>query len=288
MILVTGATGTVGGEVAKRLATGHGLRVMTREPRRCAVAGPRAEVVRGDYRDTASLERALCGVRAAFLVTNHFTEPHDERFLEAARRAGVEHVVKLSAAVVDDDVDDAVTRRQRRNEAAVRASGIAWTLLRPRAFMSNTLSWCSDIRSHGVVSALYGDAPNAPVDPRDVAAVAVRALTEPGHRGRCYTLAGPETLTARQQTRILSAVLGRPLMFREMSRFEAGRVLRARHSRPLADALLQRADLQLAGGKSLLSDSVSALTGSAPRSYRVWASAHAHCFAEEGSPALRV
>ncbi|MER5888911.1 NAD(P)H-binding protein [Streptomyces sp. NPDC001941] len=278
MILVTGATGTVGREVARQLAADHAVRLMSRAPHRPAVPGPRVEAVVADFADPGSLRAALRGVRAAFLVTSHPAAPHDERFLEAAVAEGVGHVVKLSAAVVDDDTDDLLTVRQRAMEEAVRGCGAAWTLLRPRAFMSNTLSWAEDIGRDGTVGALHGTAPNAPVDPRDVARVAVRALTEPGHAGRTYTLAGPEALSAREQARVLAEVLGRPLRFREWTADEARERLALRYPPPVVEALLRRAALGTVGGKALRGDPLAPLTGRAPGTYRGWANDHAHRF----------
>ncbi|MFI0241866.1 NAD(P)H-binding protein [Streptomyces sp. NPDC016845] len=280
MILVTGATGAVGDAVARQLAARQHVRVLARRPERISVTGPRVETVAADYSEPSALRRALRGVRAAFLVTNHPTEPHDETFLEAAAAMDVAHVVKLSAAAVDDGLDDVVTCRQRAIEAAVRSAGVAWTLLRPRAFMSNTLAWAPEVRRTGTVCALYGDAANVPVDPRDVAHAAVQALTEPGHEGKTYTLAGPERLTARDQTRILAQVLARPLEFREWTPEEARGHLSRRFPPAVVEALLQRAALQAAGGKALHGDAPAGRAGRPATVYRTWAQDHAHHFSE--------
>ncbi|MFF1481478.1 SDR family oxidoreductase [Streptomyces sp. NPDC058301] len=281
MILVTGATGTVGGEVARLLAAGHPLRILARRPERVAATGPAVEVVGGEYADRDSLDRALKGVRAAFLVTGSIGEPDDVRFVEAARDAGVRHLVKLSAmAVTDPAADDLITRRQRENEEAVRESGLAWTLLRPRAFMTNTLSWARSVREEGVVRALYGEAPNATVDPRDIAEVAARALTEPGvHEGRAYALSGPAALTAAEQTALLGDALGRSLRFEELGPERARAALLARYPQPVAEALLHSAERQRAGAKAGVSGTVEELTGHPARSYAEWARDHAQAFA---------
>lgn len=281
MILVTGATGTVGGEVARLLAATHPLRILARRPERVAVAGPAVEVVAGEYADRDSLDRALKGVRAAFLVTGSIGEPDDVRFVEAARAAGVRHLVKLSAlAVTDPAADDLITARQRENESAVRESGLAWTLLRPRAFMTNTLSWARSVREDGVVRALYGDAPNATVDPRDIAEVAALALTEPGaHEGRAYALSGPAAVTAAEQTALLGDALGRPLRFEELGPERARAALLARYPQPVAEALLHSAERQRAGAKAEVSPTIQELTGRPARSYAEWARANAAAFA---------
>ncbi|MFJ4094078.1 NAD(P)H-binding protein [Kitasatospora sp. NPDC089913] len=280
MILVTGATGTTGREVARLLAPGHPLRILTRRPELVTAQGPAVTVVRGGFTDPESLHRALTGVRAAFLVTNRVAEEDDARFIDAARACGVRHVVKLSAAAVEDpEADDLITRWQRENERALRESGLAWTLLRPRSFMSNTLSWARAVRTEGVVRALHGDSLNACVDPRDVAEVAVHALTQDGQEGRVHALSGPEAVTAREQTAVLSKVLGRPLRFEELGPEQARAALLDRYPEAIVEALLQSAERQKAGAKARVDSAVPALLGRPSRPFGTWAADHAQAFA---------
>ncbi|MGQ4732112.1 MULTISPECIES: NmrA family NAD(P)-binding protein [Streptomyces] len=280
MILVTGATGAVGREVAALLAAAGPVRILARRPDRVTVRGDGVEVVEGAYGDRPALDRALRGVNSLFLVTNSPTEPDDEHVAEAARAAGVRHLVKLSMMAVEEPgADDFITRRQRENEEAIRESGIAWTFVRPRTFMSNTLSWAPGIRSAGVVRALYGDAPVACVDPRDVAAVAVAVLTGTGHEGRAYAVSGPEAITAREQTAQLSRVLGRPLRFEELGLDAARAALLAKYPRPVAEAFLESAERQRAGAKAAVVPTVQELTGRGARTYRTWSADHADAFA---------
>lgn len=268
MILVTGSTGTVGAAVVRALGTDAPVRILTRRPE-LAPAG--VEVQPGEYADHDALLRALTGIRAAFLVTNSPVEPDDERFTAAAREAGVRHLVKLSAlAVADEGADDFITRRQRHNEEVIRGSGLSWTLLRPRAFMSNTLAWAPSIRAHGVVRALYGTAPTACVDPRDIAEVAARALTEPGHEGRTYALTGPEPITPEEQTRQLAEALGRPLRFAELTPEQALGQLGSRYPEPVARALVESAGRTAAGVKAEVSPDAEKVTGRAARDFRAW------------------
>ncbi|MGW4837967.1 NmrA family NAD(P)-binding protein [Streptomyces globisporus] len=282
MILVTGATGAVGREVAGLLATAGPLRILARRPERLTVGGDGIEVVEGAYGDRPALDRALRGVTSVFLVTNSPTEPDDERVAGAAAAAGVRHLVKLSMMAVEEPgADDFITRRQRRNEEAIRESGVPWTFVRPRTFMSNTLSWAPGIRSARVVRALYGDAPVACVDPRDVAAVAFAVLTGAGHEGRAYAVSGPEAITAREQTAQLSRVLGRPLRFEELGPDAARAALLAKYPRPVAEAFLESAERQLAGAKAAVVPTVQEVTGHQARSYRTWAADHADAFAAE-------
>ncbi|MFD9721166.1 SDR family oxidoreductase [Streptomyces sp. NPDC059076] len=284
MILVTGATGTVGRLVLEALPTGQAVRVLAREPAGLTVPHPRVEVVRGGYGDETALLDALRGVRRALLVTSCVAGDDDALFIRAALAAGVEQVVKLSAGAVSDPLaDDLITRWQRASEEALVSSGIAWTLLRPRSFMSNTLSWASSIQAEGLVRALYGRSANACVDPRDIADVAVRALTEDGHAGRAYTLTGPEPLTAFDQTQQLGRILGRPLRLEELTPDQARAALLRRHPEAVVEALLSSALRQRAGAKALVGHTVRELTGREPRSFRDWAGDHAGAFAP-GTP----
>ncbi|WP_405976305.1 NAD(P)H-binding protein [Streptomyces sp. NBC_00988] len=275
MILVTGATGTVGREVVRGLPAGLHVRVMTRDPAKAVGMFPGTEVVVGDYADPSSLARALQGVRTAFLVTTRVDGDDDARFVSAARAAGVRRVVKLSAAaVLDPGADDLITRRQRANEDLLRGCGLQWTLLRPRAFMSNSLSWAAPVRHERTVRALYGTSPNACVDPRDIAEVAVRALTEESHAGHAYTLTGPRALTAVDQTRELGRLLGISLRFEELASDEARAALSGRWPPSVVEALLASAERQRAGAKARVEDTVEMVTGSPARSFRWWAQDH--------------
>lgn len=279
VILVTGATGTVGREVLRGLPDGGPVRVLTRKPERVGAMAAGVEVVAGDYTDVGSLERALCGVERAFLVTARVGGDDDARFLRAARSAGVRHVVKLSAAAVcDPGADDLITQWQRVCEQQLRDSGMAWTLLRPRSFMSNTLSWAPLIAKEQRVRALYGESVNACVDPRDIAQVAVRALTEDGHEGVAHVLTGPEPVSAVQQTERLAALLGRPLAFEELDAVRARELYLRRYPAEVADALLCSAARQRDGAKSQVDDTVLRVTGHPARSYAQWAADHLRFF----------
>lgn len=279
MILVTGATGTVGREVLRRIGPGPAVRAMARQPERVVAGRGTVEAVHGDYDDPGSLARAVRGVDTAFLVTSRVGRDDDERFLAAARSAGVRHVVKLSAAAVEDGrADDLITRWQRENEEALRGSGMEWTLLRPRSFMSNALSWAGAVRAEGVVRGLYGTSPNACVDPGDIAEVAVRAFGEPGHTGRVHTLTGPEALTAVEQTAQLSALLGRPLRFEEWDPEQARAAWGARYPEAVAEALLQSAERQRAGAKAGVGGTIADVVGRPARSFREWAGEHLAAF----------
>ncbi|WNF29332.1 NAD(P)H-binding protein [Streptomyces sp. C11-1] len=280
-IALTGATGTVGSRVARLLAPQYDLRCLTRSPERAVARLPvPGAAVEADLDDTSSLTRALAGADALLAVTfDPLRDTHDEHLLTAARRAGVRHVVKVSAlAVTDPQAQDAITRWQRACEERVRASGMSWTLLRPRAFMSNCLDWTRSVRAEGVVRTLHGASANSCVDPRDVAEAAALALTSAECAGRAYALTGPAALSARQQAAQLGEVLGRPVRHEELTEAQALAVWRSRYPDALAAALLESADRQARGAKSAVDHGVREATGREPGTFRAWARRHRSAF----------
>lgn len=280
MILVTGASGTIGGQVARRLAaTGLPSRLLARDPRRIAVRAANVEAVAAHFGDRDALAAAFQGVERAFIATNDPLRPdYDENLLQAAVRAGVKHVVRLSALMVTDPgTDDLISRWHRDCEERIAASGLAWTFVRPRSFMSNTLAWRRSLRD-GVVRAPFGSARVACVDPRDVARVAVCALTEPGHEGRAYPVTGPAAITAVEQVRQLAELSGRDARFEEVSVEDAHRELTRRYPAPIADALAQHLRRRGTNAASRIEPTVQLLTGRPAVSFRSWALAHADAF----------
>lgn len=282
MIVVTGARGRVGGAVASSLAArGIKARLVVRAAGGVRVA-PSAEVTEADFEDAAALAAALSGASAALLVTNDPLRPGlDRNLADAARAAGVERVVRVSAlSVAEPDADDLITRWHRECEAYLAQTVPSCTFLRPRAFMANTLRWAAAVRT-GTLRLPCTQAPTACVDHRDVAEVAVRALTEPGHEGRAYPLTGPTALTAAQLVAQLAEVLGRPLRLEEISIAEARRELLGGYPAAIADALEAGLHRLAAGAKAAVEPTVRLVTGREPGTFRQWALDHRAQFCAE-------
>ena len=214
MILITGATGNVGRELVKQLdAQGVPLRVVSRDEAKVAPLNQRVERVIGNLRDRATVQRAVSGVERIFMVSLILDEGQqaDRLLIEEALRAGVRHIVKLSTLGARVAVDSPIGRLHHEGEQLIEGSGLAWTFLRPGAFMSNTLQWVGTIKSEGAVFNPMGEGKYAPIAPGDIAGVATLALTALGHEGKAYEITGPESFTVREQVRILSDVLGKPI-----------------------------------------------------------------------------
>ncbi|MET9324183.1 NAD(P)H-binding protein [Streptomyces sp. NPDC003038] len=276
MILVTGATGNIGSALLKELhARGvRPLRGLTRDAAR-AVFPERVEAVEGDFADPASLKPALEGVRSLFLVSRLGSDAH---ILEAARQAGVEHVVLVSSITVQTHPHLGPAGENLAVEQLLKASGMAWTILRPTQFASNALMWAASIRGRETVRAPYAETALPTIHPADIASVARVALTEPGHRGRTYALTGPEPVTARQQVETIAAALGREVPFAEISRQQAHAQMAAVFGAEAADAVLDVTGGDVNDELLMVRDTVSQVTGTPARPFQQWASENADAF----------
>ncbi|MFE5975678.1 SDR family oxidoreductase [Streptomyces sp. NPDC056460] len=276
MILVTGATGNIGSSLLDELRAHDAgpLRGLTRDAARAGFPEG-VEAAEADLSDPATLKPALDGVRALFLL------PHlgpDADILAAARRAGVEHVVLVSSITVHTHPHLGPAAEKAAVEELLTASGMAWTILRPTQFASNTLMWAPSIRAHKTVHAPYADTALPTIHPADIASVARVALTEPGHRGRTYTLTGPEQVSPREQIEAVAAALGRRIPFAEISRAEARSQMAAVFGPESADAVLDVTGGDVNDELLRVRDTVPRLTGTAARPYRQWALEHADAF----------
>lgn len=220
-VLVIGATGTIGREVVRLLsAKGVPVRALVHSPGKAAlVEGPWVEIARGDLAQPYTIEAAAEGASRMFLLA-----PMDPRMAEWERAAiragacaGVRHIVHLSGSDAHPDSPLLLNRLRGQIDAELAASGLEYTILQPDAMMQNVLAHIPTIVSQGVFYAVRPDAKMAMVDARDVAAVAVAALTELGHGKKTYHLTGPEALSMNDVAARLSAVLGRTVRCLELS-----------------------------------------------------------------------
>ena len=169
-------------------------------------------------------------------------------------------------------------------ERLIATAGLESTIIRPGMFASNALAWwAAAIRSDGVVRWPYGAAETAPVDDRDVAAVAARTLYQDRHAGGDYVLTGPESLSQAEQVSIIGDVLGRRIRFEELSPEEFRNQTEGSWPRPVVDMLLAAWGATM-GRPAFVTATVSGILGTAPRSFRRWAADHATAFMEGPAP----
>jgi uncharacterized protein YbjT (DUF2867 family) len=284
MILVTGASGNVGTELARILtARAIPFRALVRSPEAAqkidALAG--AELVAGDFNDSATIARALAGVDRAFLLTpsSERAEAQQTAFVDVARQQGVRHVVKLSQWAADPGSPVRFLRYHAAVEQAIQASGLAYTFLRPNLFMQGLLGFRASIVAEGRFYAAAGDAKISAVDVRDIATVAAATLTEPGHEGRTYDITGPEALTHAEMAERLTEALGRRVEFVDVPP-DAMRQALIGVGLPTwqADGLIEDYAHYRRGEASVVASSVRDVTGAPPRSFREFARDYAPAF----------
>ncbi|MEU4246738.1 NAD(P)H-binding protein [Amycolatopsis sp. NPDC026612] len=273
MFLVTGATGNVGREVVSALAAaGAPVRALVRRPDAELPDGAEATV--GDLNDPGALTGALEGVEGVFLMSGYENLPG---LLTRARDAGVRRIVLLSGGSATlADLDNAVSRYMTLSERAVRESGLDWTFLRPRAFMSNALRWLPQLRAGDTVRVQFPDVAAACIDPADIAAVAALALAG-GHEGQVHDLTGPVALRPAEQVEVLASVLGRELRVVELSNDETRAELVADMPQAYVDAFWNfYVDGTL--DEATVYPTVPDVTGRPARTFAEWAGAHADAF----------
>ncbi len=271
MILVTGATGNVGHNLVTALHTaGQPVRALARHPHTCDLPTG-VEVVAGDLTDPATLCAALRDVQSAFLfpLFGRITP-----FLDAAHNHQLGNLVMLSSAAVTFGEPGWIGQQHQLLEEQVQGSGIPAAFVRPDVFMANDLAWATTIRSSRTVRLAYPEAATAPIDERDIAAVAAQALIDKT-TGTAYEITGPESLSQADRVRTIAAVLGHPIDIVELSPDEASielqRTMPAEAVAFLLDTLRGRGDTP-----ARTTDTVHEVTGCAAHSYRQWAADRRH------------
>jgi uncharacterized protein YbjT (DUF2867 family) len=274
VIVVVGGTGRVGRQVVSQLAArGLPVRAVSRGLNPGSLP-PAVEAVRADLADPGSLEPHLKGAQSMFLLwpftSAEVTASLAPKVAEMAARH-VARVVYLSAQPAADQPDSFWALV----EHAIEESGIEWTFLRPSGFAANTLMWAHQIRSGNVVRWPFGAARRALIDERDIASVAVRALTEDGHAGARDVLSGPEVLTQAGQLAAIGDAIGRDLTWEELPKDAALEALTAAWGdRAFAETAVDAWEW-FVDHPETVSPEVRAITGAPARSFADWAADNA-------------
>jgi uncharacterized protein YbjT (DUF2867 family) len=274
MIVVVGGTGRVGRQLVRHLAErGLPVRAVSRGLNPGSLP-PAVERARADLADPGSLEPHLKGAQSLFLLwpftSAEVTAGLAPKVAEIAARH-VARVVYLSAQPAAEQPDSFWALV----EQAIEETGIAWTFLRPTGFAANTLMWANQIRSGDVVRWPFGAARRALIDERDIASVAVRALTEDGHAGARYVLSGPEVLTQAEQLAAIGDAIGRDLTWEELPKDAAVEALTAAWGdRAFAESAVDAWEW-FVDHPERVNPTVEAITGVAARRFVDWAAVNA-------------
>ena len=283
MILVAGATGHVGSELVRLLADqGTPARALVHSPDKAApIQRLGLETAVGDFEQPDTLDAAMAGCDHLFLLSP--PSPHqaeqERNAIAAAKRAGVGHVVALSVLGSSPDASVPFGRWHGEIDRHLVESGLPYTLLLPSGFMQNFLASAQTVAVQGALCGMTGDSRTSYIDLRDVAAVAARVLTSPGHQGKAYALTGPEALSGDEVAERLSAATGRQVRFVEVGPDAYRRVL-AGAGLPgwLVDRLIELNTMMAAGHAAGVTDEVATLLGRQPRTFEQFAAEHRVAF----------
>jgi uncharacterized protein YbjT (DUF2867 family) len=293
VILVTGATGLNGSELVRLLsARGIPVRALVRNPTRATALSslPHVEIVEGDMQRPETLSEALRGVDRAMLISS--SDPAmlevQSNFIDAARKAGVKHVVKLSGIMPDTDSAFRFARMHGEAEQKLERSGMAFTHLRAGEFMHAYFRQVPAILARGAFFLPMEDARIASIDIKDIAEVAAKTLTEPGHEGKTYPLTGPEALSMAEVADKLSTVTGREIRYVNVSPEDAKSAqLAAGVPQFTADALAELFAERRKGKESQVSPVIEGIIGRRATSFDEFARRNAAIFRGE-QPAPKV
>jgi uncharacterized protein YbjT (DUF2867 family) len=211
-LLITGATGSVGTQLVKNLVNANvSFRALVRNNDQgdLMVGLPQTEIAVGDLSDSESLEQALQGIEKVFLLTNssEYAEELQLNFVNAAYKAGVKHIVKLSQLAADNESPVRFLRYHAAVENRIKELGMDYTFLRPNLFMQGLIAFGQSIKHEGKFYGSLGNAAVSAVDIRDIAGVAAKVLTETGYENKIYNITGKDSLTHYQMAEIFSSIL---------------------------------------------------------------------------------
>ena len=272
-VLVIGATGNIGRLVVSQLlAGGAQIRAMTRNPEAAGLP-PQVEVWHGDLTLPDTLEPCLQGIDTMFLLwvaAPGAIAQALERIVKRVRR-----IVFLSAPLKTAhpffQQPNPMRGMLEQIERQIEASGLQWTFLRPGMFAGNALRWWApQIRTGDLIRWPYLAARTAPIDERDIVAIAARALCEDGHAGADYVLTGPESLTQREQLSTIGRAIGRSLRIEEIPPDDWQRYLPG-----VAPKMLLDAWAATVGQPAYVTSTFAEITGTPPRTFFEWATDHA-------------
>ncbi|MDV6263941.1 SDR family oxidoreductase [Rhodococcoides yunnanense] len=273
MILVSGATGNVGGELLRLLRSeDQPVRALTRDPSK-AVLPADVSVVSGNFSSPQSLVEAFSGVQAIFLMMSG----QEPEVLRQAVKAGVKRVVLLSSMAVKTRPESFVGKIHSDAEQAVEESGLEWSFLRPGQFATNTRAWAPQISSGDVVRTPYGQVALPAIHPGDIAAVALAALTSDDHVGKSYSLTGPVSVTPVEQVAAIGQAIGRELRHEEIAAEQAAKQMSAHMPAEIVEATLEFLGRPTPAETDALR-TVETITGEPARSFTQWANDYAGWF----------
>jgi uncharacterized protein YbjT (DUF2867 family) len=278
--LITAATGNIGARVTDRLlAAGERPSVFVRDPSKArACFGDRVDIHRGDLTDPDSLEAAFRGIECVLLInTGPDLGARDQIAAHVAASSHVQRLVKLSTMDVEHNVGTGPWHAQ--GEAAIRASGIEFTIVRPAGFMDNALGWAPTIKSSGIIRAATGEGKIAFIHSDDIADVATTVLTTDRYVDQTLPISGAEPLSFAQMVSIIATVIGKPLAFEPISDHAERQLWADRGESPESIDYHLSIFRAIRNGKlASVTNTVNRVLGRPPVSFQQWVKQNASVF----------
>ncbi|MDX3224323.1 SDR family oxidoreductase [Streptomyces sp. ME19-01-6] len=272
MIVVTGATGNVGRALVRTLTEAQVPVTAVARHITDTDVPPGVRAVAADLADPDGLRGAFDGAEALFLLV---AGEDPQGVLGVAKAAGIRKVVLLSSQGAG--TRPKAYRHPGLFEAAVRGSGLDWTILRSGGMAGNAFAWAESIRTRREAAAPFGDVGLPFIDPEDVAAVAAAVLRQDAHLGATYTLTGPAPTTPRERAAAIAAALGEPVRFTEQTREEAHELMARFMPLPVVEGTLAILG-EPTDEERRVSPDVTHVLGRAPGTFAAWAERNVAAF----------
>ena len=272
-ILIVGATGLLGSRLVRRLAAaGVKPRALVRNRDKGEAIASLATPVLGDLRSPSTLVEAFRGAERVFIVAPPTPDMQtlERNAIDAAVTAGAKRIVYLSNFAATEGDEDRHVHVHGLHQRLVATLGVDWTVLRPTRYMTSVPFVWRSVVNQGLLLEAGGARAMSFIDPDDVAAVTVKALTEDGHAGQTYKLTSEDACTAVDLAELISAVLGREIKVFE-GNDEAFREALIANGVPGEYApATARYFAKVAAGIYTTTDTASKVLGRAPRAYADW------------------
>ena len=241
-----------------------------------------AELVEMNFNRSETIGAAFKDIQKLFLLTPFVPDMVEmsKNLVRQAEEANVNHIVKQSAFGSDLEEGITMNKLHRQVEEIIESSGINYTFLRPTSFMQNYLGFSDSIKTRGAFYQPLGDSKTSFVDTRDIAAVAVEALTKGReHENKAYSITGPEELSNYEIANILSNIIGRKVTYVNISDDDARKAMKENGMQEWTiNSLMELANFQKAGNASVISADVELVTGRKPISFEQFAEDYADAF----------
>ena len=282
MFLIIGANGSIGSQLVKQLtSSGEKVRVLVRDKQKAEKSfGKSVDVVTGDIGDPASLDRAFQGVARAFVLTSGDAIPSEKHAFAAAKKAGVNHIVKLSTAGAQKGSPIRLASMHGESEEALKASGVPFTVLQPTFFTSNLLGSAGTIKGEGKLYGAFKTGRLPVIDPEDIAATAAAVLKNPtGHEGKTLYLTGPEAVTHGQIAEKLGKALGKSVSYVDLPASAVVESIKKSGAPSwYAEDFGKMSEWFASDQAATVSDAVEKIAGRKPRTVDAWIADNAKSF----------